>query len=168
MAYDYDKLYQSKKNALGSINSDVKYFFDWLDDRSLDVLDIGCGQGRDALPIAALGHAVTGVDISSAGIDDLLKNGKNLKISGIVANILDYTPQKAYDILLIDRTLHMLSETDRNRCFSRLLNSVKKGGYLLLIDAPKNMAGFRDNLSPKEWMQIKRNKSVEFSRRRIT
>jgi 2-polyprenyl-3-methyl-5-hydroxy-6-metoxy-1,4-benzoquinol methylase len=37
-------------------------------DKSLKILDIGCGNGYVAAQIAALGHSVIGVDDSSDGI----------------------------------------------------------------------------------------------------
>jgi len=37
--------------------------------RSLKVLDLGCGNGYVASRIADLGHSVTGVDVSTEGID---------------------------------------------------------------------------------------------------
>jgi 2-polyprenyl-3-methyl-5-hydroxy-6-metoxy-1,4-benzoquinol methylase len=37
--------------------------------RSLKILDLGCGNGYVAARIAELGHSVTGVDVSTDGID---------------------------------------------------------------------------------------------------
>jgi cyclopropane fatty-acyl-phospholipid synthase-like methyltransferase len=53
-------------------------------------LDVGCGQGRDALFIAIKGHRVVGMDISANGIRDLkdVASRENLPIEGIVADIL--------------------------------------------------------------------------------
>jgi SAM-dependent methyltransferase len=45
------------------------------------VLDLGCGTGRIAGPLAALGHAVTGVD-DGAGMIDALPSG----VEGVVAD----------------------------------------------------------------------------------
>jgi len=45
----------------------VQFFVDF-DQVNASVLDLGCGQGRDALFIARMGHDVLGVDLSPTGI----------------------------------------------------------------------------------------------------
>ena len=88
MAYDYDKLYRETPHALGAANAHIAAFFETID-TPVRVLDIGCGQGRDALPIARRGHRVVGVDISPAGIDDLIAAAAadGLDVTGYVADI---------------------------------------------------------------------------------
>lgn len=85
-------------------------FFETFANPAARVLDVGCGQGRDALFIARLGHSVVGVDLSAHGIRDLLAASKaeRLDITGDVADITTYTPAGKFDVVLIDRTLHML------------------------------------------------------------
>jgi len=48
-------------------------FFDKCDGKSLDVLDLGCGQGRDSLMIARNGHSVVGVDLSTTGVQQMVE-----------------------------------------------------------------------------------------------
>jgi len=81
MPTDYKKVYRGAKQALGAPTKAFVKFFDALAEPGLRVLDVGCDQGRDALFIARLGHSVVGIDLSPTGIRELL---------------------------LIDRTLHML------------------------------------------------------------
>ena len=143
MSTKYEELYRATPHALGEANPDVIAFFEGRE--PLRALDIGCGQGRDALAIARLGHQVHGVDISPAGIaqmrDEAAEDG--LPVSGHVADIRSYAPDTAYDVLLIDRTLHMLpDEAERIAVFTRLLTALKRSGWLLLLDEPSNMAGF--------------------------
>ncbi len=57
------------------------------------------------------GHRVVGVDISPNGIRDL-KNAaakESLAVDGVVADIATYTPGGMFDVVLVDRTLHMLA-----------------------------------------------------------
>lgn len=145
MATNYDDLYRDTPNALGEANPHVLAFFE-SQEPALTVLDIGCGQGRDALAIARLGHAVHGIDLSSNGVSQMLADAgaSDLPITGEVTDIRAYEPQAIYDVLLIDRTLHMLTdEAERLSIFARLLNALEIGGTLLLLDEPSNMAGFR-------------------------
>ncbi|MEO0598119.1 MAG: methyltransferase domain-containing protein, partial [Chloroflexota bacterium] len=76
MPTDYEKLYQEQRHVLGKPTQVFVDFFDEYTKEKADVLDLGCGQGRDALFIARLGHRVVGVDISETGIAQLLEDAK--------------------------------------------------------------------------------------------
>jgi tellurite methyltransferase len=145
MAYNYDQLYGTTAQALGAPARELVDFFKQIDGPPLRVLDIGCGQGRDALFIARLGHQVVGVDISPNGIRDLAKTAEleNLKIDAIVADLTEFTPKGGFDILLIDRTLHMLPKLERLAVLGRLLRHVDADGWVLIVDERANLAGFK-------------------------
>lgn len=146
MAYDYDKLYGETRDALGKPTSVFVDFFDQLDQRNVCVLDVGCGQGRDAIFIARKGHRVVGVDISANGIRDL-KNAaaqENLSIEGVVADIATYTPNGTFDVILIDRTLHMLASPTRIAVLNTMLDHVNKNGWLLIADEASNVTDFEN------------------------
>jgi len=150
MAYDYDELYRTTPHALGEPTGVIADFFRQLAPATnLSILDIGCGQGRDALFLARMGHTVTGVDLSPNGIDQLLADAQRekLAIEGVVANVAEYVPDREFDVVLFDRTLHMLDEPDRLRALGRLLEAVKTGGWLLIADERSNIAGFQSVLA---------------------
>jgi tellurite methyltransferase len=155
MAYDYDKLYQSSAQALGEPTQVFIDFFEQQKGKYLRVLDIGCGQGRDALFIARMGHSVVGVDLSPNGIRDLINdaNRESLDIEGIVADIVTSAPSGEFDVVLIDRTLHMLPEQERLEVLERLIVTVPKSGWVLIADERSNMRGFKDvfALSSEDW-----------------
>lgn len=94
MAYDYEALYATTPNALGTPNVVFVAFFKEYRRARARVLDIGCGQGRDALFIARRGHLVTGIDLSPSGIESLrvAASREGLSVTGIVADITGYTP----------------------------------------------------------------------------
>lgn len=144
MAYDYDKLYGETRDALGQPTSIFVDFFDQFNQKYARVLDVGCGQGRDAVFIAKLGHSVVGVDISPNGIRDLktLATKDNLAIEGIVADISSYTPIGEFDVILVDRTLHMLPKIKQIKVLEVLLNHVSENGWLLIADEASNIEDF--------------------------
>lgn len=145
MAYNYDKLYGSTSQALGKPTQVFVDFFEHQETKTLRVLDVGCGQGRDALFIASMGHSVVGVDLSPNGIRDLTNaaNNGNLDIEGVVADIATFVPEGEFNIVLIDRTLHMLPEKERLNVLERLIGAVTKGGWVLIADERSNMQGFK-------------------------
>ncbi|WP_371225039.1 class I SAM-dependent methyltransferase [Roseovarius sp. 2305UL8-3] len=155
MAYNYDKLYGSTPQALGEPTSVFVEFFQGLTGASLRILDVGCGQGRDALFIARMGHRVVGVDLSPNGIRDMVAAAEreNLQVEGIVADITSFVPEGTFDILLIDRTLHMLPKDAQPETLGRLIRSVSETGWVLIADERSNMEGFKRVFanSPVAW-----------------
>ncbi len=72
------------------------------------LLDLGCGQGRDAVPLARMGFDVTGLDLSQASIDQLNKQAKEeqLPLIGVCGDIFAYTEFKQADFVLLSNVLH--------------------------------------------------------------
>ena len=76
------------------------------------VLDMGMGEGRNAVFLAQKGYKVTGIDISSVAIKKsyLLANEFGVKIKGVVASLKEYKiPPASYDAIIcfyyVDRSL---------------------------------------------------------------
>ena len=118
MPVKYDEYYSAQDHALGPAlaqNLEV----------GQTVLDVGVGQGRDAIPLAQMGHRVIGIDLSSIGIEQL-KNAaasQHLNIDAEVADLCTYSPTERLDIILFDRTLHMITNTiERENAFSYLIS----------------------------------------------
>ena len=167
MAYDYDALYATNPDALGAPTAAFVSFFETFEATGARVLDVGCGQGRDALFIARLGHGVVGVDMSVHGVRDLATAAKaeNLAVTGDVADITDYTPDGMFDVVLIDRTLHMLPDDDQRAVLTTLIRHVAANGWLLIADEASNMQRFRDVLSQsaQNWEITKDGKGFLFA-----
>jgi tellurite methyltransferase len=76
------------------------------------VLDMGMGEGRNAIFLAQKGYKVTGVDISSVAVKKsyLLAQEFGVKIKGVVASLHDYKiPPASFDAIVcfyyVDRSL---------------------------------------------------------------
>ena len=140
----YEKVYKGQRHALGEPAKEFISFFESLQ-IPIKVLDLGCGQGRDALFIARLGHRVTGIDLSPTGIEQLVEDAEKeeLQIKAEVADLTAYTPDAAYDIVLLDRTLHMLQAEDRLQLLQRTAPHVRSNGFVLICDERKNLPAFK-------------------------
>lgn len=76
------------------------------------VLDMGMGEGRNAVFLAQKGYKVTGVDISSVAVKKayLLAQEFGVKIKGVVASLSEYKiPPNSFDAIIcfyyVDRSL---------------------------------------------------------------
>ena len=143
--HKYEKIYQEDPAACGETFGEIIDFFESLDQSNLRVLDLGCGQGRDALFIARLGHSVTVVDISPTGIEQMLKvaSDEELQVQGIVGDLTQYEIEDTYDVVILDRVLHMIPDKAvRLELLERAAASVDANGFLLIADVLSNLPEF--------------------------
>ncbi len=170
MPTDYEKLYQQQRHVLGDPTNEFVAFFDQYEKQNADVLDVGCGQGRDALFIARIGHHVVGVDISSTGIAQLLEDteSEGLNIEGVVADLREYKPEDEYDVIVVDRTLHMLDADMRLRVLERVCHSTRYGGFVLIADEKSNLPGMREffEQDSNNWTILKDKRGFLFVQKR--
>lgn len=153
MAIDYENFYQNSPHGLGEPTKEFVRFFNECNEQSLEVLDVGCGQGRDVFFIARLGHDVTAVDISPTGVGDVVAEAKSegLSITGVVADICDHEWQGQFDVVVIDRTLHMLGPDERIQVLRCLLGITKAGSHVLIADERSNISTFSAEFEESQW-----------------
>jgi len=104
------------------------------------LLDIGCGQGRDAIPLAQMGYDVTGIDISVTGTVQMLDAARrrNLKITVIHGDYFVYIFNKKYNHILFDLSLYFEDGllAKELMLLSKAGNSVNKGGSICICMWP--------------------------------
>lgn len=118
-------------------------------------IDVGCGEGGDAIWLARRGWTVTGVDISPVA---LAKAAAHAQSAGAkIAARITWGPVDLYGAemdplgqyaLVNSQYLHMPPEA-RDRAVARLAAAVAPGGHLLLVSHhPSDLAspGLRPNL----------------------
>ena len=103
---DYDKYYQTP-DLFGSPFTPLLDFFQKQKPKG-KVLDLGCGQGRNAIAISRLGFDVTGIDISQVGINQMLDIAKKeqLNIKGVSQDIFSLKIIDQFDYILLDSMFH--------------------------------------------------------------
>ncbi len=153
MATDYEQFYRKNRHGLGEPTKEFVAFFNTINQAELKVLDVGCGQGRDALFIARQNHSVFAIDLSPSGISDLQKDAvaEGLAIETEVADIRDFKSRHQFDIILLDRTLHMLATGDRVAVLRKLFALSKRGTYVLIADERSNIPAFKIELKTSKW-----------------
>lgn len=109
---EWDQKFLSKKYIFGK--SPAKFLKDNLHliSKRSAVLDLGMGEGRNAVFLATQGHKVVGIDISSVAVEkaNALASEFRTEIKGVVASLDDYQiSDKSFDVILsfyyVDRKL---------------------------------------------------------------
>ncbi len=79
------------------------------------VLDMGCGEGKDAVFFAKCGYAVTAFDLSEQGIEKAKRLAEHNKVEVRLfrADLFDYRPDTEYDIIFSSGVLHFVPEQQR-------------------------------------------------------
>ena len=131
----YDEHYQEERH-FGDPCPELIEFFAENPERG-KVLDLGCGQGRNALALARLGYEVTGVDISRVGVEQMMRDAKKLKvhIEGVVADIYEYPVDPSFDFILLDSMLHF-NKRDREKettLVRRIMSEMRVGSTLCIL-----------------------------------
>lgn len=103
---NYDDYYQSP-SLFGDPYEALLTFYSGFPLRGT-LLDVGCGQGRDALALAGMGFEVTGIDHSTVGIEQMLAEAQKAKLNlkGEILDIYQYQAFDAYDFILLDSMFH--------------------------------------------------------------
>jgi SAM-dependent methyltransferase len=107
-----------------------------VSDTTGNLLLLGVGGGREAIPLARMGFQVTGVDYVPAMVDRAIESAsrRGLKIEGLVQEIsqLD-VPAGAYDVVWLSRAMYSCVPTRARRVemVRRIARALKPGGWLL-------------------------------------
>jgi SAM-dependent methyltransferase len=121
-----------------------------------NALDVGCGEGADAIWLAERGWMVTGVDVSPVGLARAADNADRAaqavadRIQWRQADLFaeDAEPSFGDFDLVSSQYLHMPPEV-RERALGRLASSVVPGGILLVVThhpLDLEIPGLRPNL----------------------
>jgi SAM-dependent methyltransferase len=100
------------------------------------VLDLGCGPGHHALPLAALGYAVTAVDRCSHYVETIRRSARerSLALAAVEADMRAYCERDAFDAALnLGTTFGFFSEPeDDGRVVANIHRSLRRGGLLIM------------------------------------
>lgn len=91
-------------------------------------LDLGAGEGIDAIRLALVGFDVDAVEISPVGVEKIkhFAKEKGVSINAICADIKDYVYTKPYDIIMCNGVLHYTA--DKKTIIQNMKEHTKIGG----------------------------------------
>ena len=105
------------------------------------VLEIGCGEGRDAVFFARNGYDVTAYDIVPEGIRKAEKLAAlhQVPLNAFCADMRTFVPETEYDVVYASRALHYLPAEKRESFFEAYKRKTKAGGlhaFMVIVDKP--------------------------------
>jgi len=100
----------------------------------IKILDIGCGEGKDAVFFARCGYDVSAFDISEAGLEKTkrLADKANVNVRTFRASLWDYRLDEKYDILYSSGVLHYIKPELRDEIMSNYKANVNNKGIVAL------------------------------------
>ena len=96
----------------------------------LTALDIGCGEGRDALYLASLGFKTSACDISESGIRKLreMANERGFEIDASVCDMREYIFPHDFDLIICQGCLHLIEREEWDLLIKRMKEFTSPGG----------------------------------------
>lgn len=121
---DYEEKYSEEKYYWGTAPNSMCYEIMKLRPpvKPYRVLDIGCGEGKDAVFLARNGYRVTAFDIADAGLAKARELAKyhDVDVDFFKANVNEYMPTEKFDIIFSSGVLHYISLDKRKDFFASL------------------------------------------------
>ena len=107
-----------------------------------DVLDMPCGPGRHALPLARVGHRVVAVDRTRAYLDELrAADDPEHSLEVVEADMREFVRPAAFDLaLLLYNSLGYFESPDEDRrVLENLWTSLRPGATLVIDLLPREL-----------------------------
>ncbi|MFO8059817.1 MAG: methyltransferase domain-containing protein [Bacillota bacterium] len=98
--------------------------------RDSRVLDMGCGEGRNALFLARAGFRVDAFDISERAVSKMLRSAeqRGIEVTGWVEDMTRFRFRRQYDLIISHGVLHLLQRDDWRRVIDDMQAHTRSGG----------------------------------------
>lgn len=166
MSTTYDKLYKTE-NLFGNPYPELIEYFTSQTNKGR-VLDLGCGQGRNAIPLARLGFNVTGVDLTEVGISQMnqIAKSENLTLLGIVSDMYKIEDFDKYNFVLLDSMFHFtkIDRVKETNFIMRVLSNIQIGCQVIFCiqDSGKKVPTLINTVNAANSVQKLIDKKLEY------
>ena len=109
--------------------------------KGVKVLDIGCGEGKDAVFMAKQGYEVYAFDITENGIAKTKRMAKEngVEINAFIAEVNDFSIDETFDIIYSTGTIQYLDDDRIDEFFEKVKRMTKPQGinwFNVFVDKP--------------------------------
>lgn len=138
--YAYDKRYRQIHNMNLQWSTDVKtpilqeVISRYGIQKTDNILEIGCGEGRDTLCLLEQGYHVLGTDVSEEAISYCKKKDPRFSHSFFQLDVCKEKLQQTFQFIYSVAVIHMLvNQEDRNHFLTFIREHLNKNGYGLIL-----------------------------------
>lgn len=168
MVEHYDRTYE-QPDYFGSDPSELlEKYAEWIP-AGARVLDLGAGQGRNALPLARRGCRVTALDPSPVALETIRTAAatEKLDLNLIQQGFMDFEPEGVYDVILCFGLMQILRYQECASLVTRLHQWLRPGGTLFLTAWHLEDPSFTRMVAEWERLGIRSFRSPEGDRYRL-
>ncbi len=152
----WEKAYQEYDAVTFSIEPNATVTeFERLIKKPSKVLEVGCGEGQNAIYLAMQGHLVDAFDLSEHGIAKLKHRCElsNAQVNAFTADLTTYQFEQYYDVIVCFGTLHFVAKNEWKRFINNAKENTNKGGIHIMqiftdaVPASEDIAPFAIGLA---------------------
>lgn len=142
----FDEKYEKSKCFWGEEPAPtVMELLDYID--SGEVLDLGTGEGKNALFLAEKGFDVVGMDKSKEGVKKFLKLAEERdlreRVEGTVADLTEFEPDKNFDVIVCIATLNFLEKNEIRKVIKTIKEHTRKEGLNVITAFTVDDPGYK-------------------------
>jgi tellurite methyltransferase len=158
----YNAFYASDKNSFGGGKPTPLLEKLLIYVQSGIALDLGAGDGRNALYLAQKGFEVTAVDFSATAIEKIQRVAEHCHVSihSVIADICDFEFVSEYDVIITTFTFHHLKKDEGFDMIRKMQLNTKAGGYNVITTFTQD-GDFYRNDPDKRYFYPKHNELQE-------
>ncbi|MBD3233598.1 MAG: methyltransferase domain-containing protein [candidate division Zixibacteria bacterium] len=146
----FNRFYESEDLSFGDVPTPA--LKDYVESNTVngDVLDLGCGDGRNALYMAKRGLRVTAVDTSDVGIKKMMEVAEGMglgdRIIPICADIVEWEfPKSMFGFIIAITIFDHLQPENVIPTFEKTVQSMSPNGYLFAKAHTIEDPGYKNN-----------------------
>lgn len=136
----WDRQYREKRHLWGSEPNELakiasRYFGEHMPNQQLNILDVGCGYGRDAIFLSGNHNfIVRGIDVSSEALaiaSEAVPESQKKRVKFWQSDFRELD-ERRYDVVFSSNLYQLLREHERREFVKAVLRSLKPSGLLFL------------------------------------
>ncbi|MDZ8051395.1 MAG: class I SAM-dependent methyltransferase [Aulosira sp. ZfuVER01] len=128
----YDLIYENYCPVPNVTTLDIPFWLDMASQYGDPILELSCGTGRIAIPLANKGFQVTGIDIGDSMLE--LARKKSAQVEWIKADIQNFDLAQKFNLIIfpINCIWHLLDIEAVEACFACVKKHLKPGGKFVI------------------------------------